>query len=100
MTKVYISGKITGLPMDHVIEKFEAAEQWLIKEGHYDIVNPVKLDHSANTEQDWALFMKTDLKAFLDCDAILMLPCWPSSDGANLELLIARQLRYDIFWLE
>ena len=39
--RVYISGKITGEPMDQVIAKFARAEFELATKG-YDPVNPLK----------------------------------------------------------
>ncbi len=96
--KIYISGKISGLPFEQVAHKFNSAEERLKRQGISKVVNPIKLDHSANTEQDWAKYMKTDLIALLDCDTILMLPCWPDSTGAKMELQTALNLNFNIIW--
>ena len=96
--KIYISGKISGLPFEQVTHKFNSAEERLNKHGIKKVVNPIKLDHSANTEQDWVIYMKTDLKALLDCDTILMLPCWRDSVGAKMELQTALTLNYNVIW--
>lgn len=37
--KIYISGKMRGLPEEESRKKFEAAQQYLIELGH-DVVNP------------------------------------------------------------
>lgn len=97
MRTIYLSGKISGLPMLEVVEKFEIAERRLNVAG-YKVINPVKLDHSANEKRDWSLYMKTDLKAMLDpeCNYIFMLPCWQSSPGAKFELQMAIALGYSV----
>ena len=85
--KVYISGKITGLQMWEVNKKFEAAERKLKNMGLI-VINPVKL-HEGKLNMDWIDYMKVDIKALVDCDAVYMLPCWTKSRGAIIEFLIA-----------
>lgn len=99
MRTIYISGKISGLPMMEVVEKFETAERLLAAAG-YNVINPVKLDHSKNEQRDWTLYMKTDLRAMLehDCNYIYMLSCWQSSPGARVELQTAIALGYSVIW--
>ena len=46
--RVYIAGKVTGLPIGEVYTKFGAAEFWLKQQG-YDVVNPLRLCSS-----DWS----------------------------------------------
>ena len=67
--KIYICGQITGV--ENYAEAFEQAEKTLITEG-YEVVNPCKLPH--NHDLSWESYMKEDIKAMLDCDAILLLP--------------------------
>jgi hypothetical protein len=99
MKKAYLSGKISGLPMLEVIEKFEIAELQL-KAAGFEVINPVKLDHTKNEHRDWSLYMKTDLQAMLDhdCNYIYMLPCWQQSPGAKIELQLAISLGYSVIW--
>lgn len=85
--KIYISGPITGV--ENYVEAFEQAEQKLIAEGH-EVVNPCKLPH--NHDKSWESYMKEDIKAMLDCDAILLLPRWHKSKGAAIESDIAFRL--------
>ena len=97
--KIYISGKITGLPLLDMVRKFEQAEEYLTGCG-WDVINPLKLDHTANELKYWEVFMKTDLKAMLhiDCNNIYVLPCWQDSPGAKMEVWLAIQLSYNIIW--
>jgi hypothetical protein len=97
--KIYISGKITGLPLFEAATKFAQAEHTLRRRG-FNPVNPLTLDHSHNPHADYNTYMKTDIKAMLDCDSIYMLPCWQDSKGAKIELQLAIQLNYSIIWGE
>ena len=90
---MYISGKISGLTKLEVVTKFENAERHLIAQG-YEVVNPVKLDHSKNQYEDWGEFMKVDIKALMDCDVIALLPCWHDSKGAVIEFQLSQHLKY------
>ena len=87
--KIYISGKITGLPLETAKSKFYEAEKNLISQGHI-VVNPMSLPH--NHSQTWLEYMKEDIKALLDCDAIYMLKGWQESKGACIEFNLAHDL--------
>ena len=41
MEKIYISGQISGQPIEEVADKFEAAETMLKAQG-YEVINPLK----------------------------------------------------------
>ena len=90
--KIYISGKITG--NDKAEQQFKSAEERLIKQGH-EVVNPFNLPH--NHSKNWKDYMKEDIKAMMDCDAIFMLKGYKTSTGANLELSLARELGMLVF---
>ena len=40
----------------------------------------------------WAEYMRTDLRAMLDCEMIALLPGWEQSRGARREVSIADEL--------
>ena len=86
--KIYICGQITGV--DNYAQTFEQAEQNLIAEG-YEVVNPCKLPHKH--DKTWKSYMKEDIKAMIDCDAIYLLPNWRESSGATIEFIIALSLK-------
>lgn len=95
--KIYISGKITGLPIGEVVAKFRDAERKIRKFGQTPI-NP--LENGLPIEAEWADQMGKDIAQLLRADAIYMLPDWQHSDGATIEYLIARQRRMRIFLAE
>lgn len=94
--RVYISGPMTGLP-DHNFPAFEAAASRLRGEGH-DVVSPheLTLAHYGTLENaaryPWKEHLKVDVTALPSVDEVVVLPGWPASRGARLEVAIAREL--------
>ena len=86
--KVYISGKISGIESKAPL-LFEAAERELLSYGH-SVVNPMKLPH--DHDKSWHSYMKDDIRAMCDCDAIYMLRNWTDSKGAIVEHGLAATL--------
>jgi hypothetical protein len=99
--KVYISGAISGQPLADAADRFAAAASRLATAGHVP-VNPFMVPPHAGCScpgavnaagagggHEWSCYLRGDLAAMLDCDAILMLPGWESSHGARLELMVA-----------
>lgn len=95
MKKVYICGPMTGLP-DHNYPAFHAAEAKLLEDG-YEVVSPARLDHSENKK--WSDYMRTSIRAMLDCDTICVLPGTSASKGGTLERWIASALGFDVIKL-
>lgn len=86
--RVYVSGPMTGLPEFNFPAFHEAARR--LRERGYDAVNPAEIN--AETGGDWHDYLKADIKALCDCDALALLPGWMNSKGAHLELHIAHRL--------
>ncbi|MBP4139976.1 DUF4406 domain-containing protein [Flavobacterium geliluteum] len=92
--KIYIAGKITNEPFHHVVIKFKEAQTTIEKLG-FEVVNPIVVVN--NSTEPWESAMKTCLKAMLDCDGIVILPCWQLSRGAQIERQLAEDLDMMIF---
>jgi hypothetical protein len=95
---VYISGPISGLP-DGNRDAFEGAAFQLRYHG-FEAINPHEIGDAIpkHPEQiSWADYMRADLKAMMDADALLSLDGWAGSRGALLELDICRQLGIPVF---
>jgi hypothetical protein len=92
--KIYISGPISGLP-DGNHEAFRVAEEAITERGH-TAINPHTV--CSRITGSWADYMRADIKAMMDADAILMLPDWVKSRGAALEMQLAMQLNIHIFF--
>ncbi|TYK34365.1 DUF4406 domain-containing protein [Bacteroides pyogenes] len=94
--KIYISGKITGLPLKETRERFADAQALLDGIG-FEAVNPMKKSLPANAT--WEQHMVKDIELLFKCDAIYMMDNWIDSKGALIEYDIAKRLGLDI-WFE
>jgi hypothetical protein len=88
MTRIYISGKMSGLP-ELNFPAFHAAAADLRAKG-YDVVNPAELNPDPGAT--WEQCMRVDIAALMTCDAIALLPSWSDSRGAKLEKHVADAL--------
>lgn len=94
--KIYISGKMTGLPFMDIYPKFKRAEETISALGH-DPLNPVVIS-PYDQNKTWTDYMEEDIAALLTANAILMLPCWGQSKGARIERAIAQELGLRIYY--
>lgn len=92
--KIYISGKISGIESDAAI-LFARAEDELTAKGMQP-VSPMKLNHEH--DKSWHSYMKEDVKALCECEAIYMLSNWTDSKGAMVEHTIASFLGMKIYY--
>ena len=81
--KIYISGPISGFPKGNR-EAFEHAAELIRANGH-DPVNPHEVCAHLGDTATWEVYMRADIKALMDCDAILQLKGWRDSSGAIVE---------------
>lgn len=97
--KVYISGVISKggtLATEKIqanLEKFEAARLKLVAAGHEPWSPPHHVPggfQPSTTYAQWLAYMRLDIKALMDCEAIYKLEGWEESRGACLEVQIAR----------
>lgn len=88
---IYISGPMTGLPNLNT-EAFNHAEEKLRRAGWSDIRNPARLAVNEYENLPRSLYLRSDLRQLLDCQAIFLLRGWQKSRGARLEVLIADEV--------
>jgi hypothetical protein len=93
--KVYISGPITGHENGNRAEFFATGA--LLRSAGYSPINPHEVLCAAPCPA-WTDYLKADIKAMLDCDAVAMLPGWFWSRGARLERRIARKLDIPVWY--
>jgi hypothetical protein len=79
---LYIAGPMSGYPESNY-PAFFAAEEELRKVGYDRILNPVRRIVPASSS--WHAFMRSGLRMLLDAEALVMLPGWDASRGANWE---------------
>jgi len=89
--KVYISGKITGLPLQVAMDMFNEMEKNINNSGQYEAVNPCRLlNEEYGSDQTWGFYMGESVKLLLDCQHITFLNNSRSSRGAIIERKIAK----------
>ena len=84
--KVYISGPITDRPHRNEAAFRRAAAQ-IEAAGHEPFV---PIDVVPDDVSDWHEAMRHCLSWLPSCDAVAMLDGWEGSDGARVELIVAR----------
>lgn len=93
--KLYLAGPMRGLPMFNFPAFHEAAGR-LRGLGH-DVYNPAEQDEQAGFDpardepKPLRHYMLHDLPAVLGSDAVAALPGWGTSQGARLEVHVARE---------
>lgn len=99
MRKVYISGKITGLPKEEYMRKFNAAEKYLKSKG-YEVINPAKTNGTLPESTTYEQYMTMSLILLGFCDTIYMLDNWLFSDGSKHEFEVAHKSNYYLMFEE
>lgn len=92
--KVYLSGQITGLPIEVARANFKRAEK-IIREMGMIPVNPIA---EADQSWSWDKLMIRAIMLLLTCEAIFMLDNWMLSKGARIEKSIAEELELRIIF--
>lgn len=100
--RVYVSGPISSETNVNRAERkarFNRCEAWIRANiPEWDIVNPTSLTAcdskwcGIDDGHSWQCWLKYDLIALLECDAIAFLPEYEISKGAQLELLVAEAM--------
>lgn len=93
---IYISGPMTGLP-DLNRPAFARAAELLREEG-WRPVNPAEVKPIGGTE--WEHYMRGDIRALCECDALALIEGWERSKGAHLEVHLAHRLGIEVLRLE
>jgi nucleoside 2-deoxyribosyltransferase len=88
--KIYIAGKVTGLPKQEVIDKFSEVQINLERCG-FTVINPIEV--VKDFDASWEFAMKKCIKALVDCDAVYLMACHTQSVGAMIEMQLAINLK-------
>jgi len=92
--RVYIAGRVTGLPHEEVKKKFEKAED-LVRLNNWTPVNPTKHVTYKSSPED---AMRVCIPLLMDCQAILLLSDFMYSEGAQIEAQLARYVGKSIIY--
>lgn len=93
--KIYIAGKITGLPRAEIERKFNSAAEKLKSGGHEVFVPTVLPDYSSVPHEDYlhVCYAMIDI-----CEAIYLLSDWQNSKGARMEFQYAADWKKKILY--
>jgi nucleoside 2-deoxyribosyltransferase len=104
---VYVAGPMRGFPR-YNFDAFESAEQSLAARG-FNVISPHRLDLQVGFNPDQSLdangfsiedAVRRDVEAMIASDALVLLPGWEQSIGANAERGIALWLGKPVYLLE
>ena len=84
MKRVFISGKVSGLPYTHAQERFNRVASIF---DEYEVRNPVKL---CKPSWSWWRCMVVCLWHLVKCDTVVFMDNWQDSRGARIENRAAR----------
>lgn len=110
MKRVYIAGPMTGKPLfnfpafDAAAAMWRGGGWWVIspadltrdywREKFGEEFDPASVDPRISAGGDiYDDFLRGDVRALADCDAIALLPGWEKSSGVAKELIVARVLK-------
>lgn len=89
MSRIYISGKITGLEKSEYMKKFAKAQLELISCG-YSVINPAAVNSMLPEDTTYEEYMRMSMTMLEMCDGIYMLDNWKDSPGACREHAVAK----------
>ena len=98
--RVYISGKMTGLPIEEIFKNFNSVEDTLVDNGNA-VINPAVLWHLKDTTPFSAQdYLNIDFAMMEVCDTIIVLPNWETSSGAKKEISFAYCIDLEGYFLK
>lgn len=95
MSKIYISGAITGTT--DYMKRFAKAQVELTALG-YSVINPAAVNAMLPENTTWEEYMKMSMTMLEIADGIYMLDGWQDSKGANMELARAKELGLTVYY--
>ena len=102
--KIYISGKMSGIP-DYNYPYFDEVENRLNNLfPKATVINPANIGRAViipeglSEKEIYKLYLSAAIGGLFKCDTIYMLKGWQYSFGACLEYLISIALKYEVIY--
>lgn len=96
---IYIAGPMRGYPDLNFPAFHDAADRF--RRAGWTVRNPVEIGRETFGPSSDAVspagFLRADLRAILDCDAMALLPGWERSTGAKAEASVAVTLGFSFY---
>lgn len=96
VTKLFVSGPMTGLP-GYNLPRFREATVELESVG-FEVVNPGR--RGVIDGYEWSDYMRSAIRDLVDCDGVALLDGWQRSCGSQMEVGIADQLGMPAYAVE
>lgn len=97
MMTYYLSGPMSGIP-DYNFPAFTEACRRLRGRG-LTIISPHEQAGEGDPTKPYEQYLREDVRLMAEhCDALILLPGWPSSTGARMELQLALTLKMPIWF--
>ena len=91
---VYICGKMSDVE-DYNRPAFNRAA-YELRDAGFAVFNPAEVS-GADTWR-WSDYMRVSLRGMLECDALYVLDGYDTSQGANIEIRLARELGMPVYY--
>lgn len=88
--KVYLTGPMTGYPEFNYPAFEEAAK--VLRAAGVEVVSPHEVNPADGVDRGWDWYLRRDIVALVDCNAVVRLPGSDDSKGSRLECYIAAAL--------
>ncbi len=101
MTKIYLSGPMTGLPDFNRAAFADAA--FKLRELGFEVINPHQLPEPVLTQDadyNWRQYLARDIEMLIrdnSIDGVVVLPGWENSRGSVLVLHVAQYLGMKVY---
>lgn len=97
--KLYISGKMSGVP-DYNYPKFNEVSHYIRDKYGAIVFNPAE-NFEGRIDLPRSIYMREDIRQLLFAEGVVMIDGWQESKGATLEYTIAQELGLPIYhWNE
>lgn len=93
----YLSGPMSGIP-EYNFPAFTKACADLRAKG-LTILSPHEKPGEGDPHKPYEQYLREDIELLAKCQALILLPGWPRSTGARMELEIALSLKLPIYFL-
>lgn len=96
--RIYISGKINGLPTHYYTQKFAQAEVQVQRFYSDNTISPLRIRPLFGIKRYWC-YMFSDIVVLFKCDAVAFMDNWKDSRGARIEMVVALIANKEIIML-
>jgi hypothetical protein len=95
--KVYVSGPMTGIPEFNYPAFTEACRR--LRAAGFEVISPHEVNPADGIDHPWDWYLRRDIVALVEAEAVVVLPGSENSKGVALETYIGRALGMPVLML-